>query len=476
MTEYQEMLRRVLGEELRARLEFTILPVSNVISVFVDKDCNVYAGTYRGKPAQLLRSVDGGFTWTKIFEDADATRLTAIYVTEEGYILVGTEAPARLYLSTDGGRTWVRKLDFPVGGYLRDIVEDQFGHLYASWSAPSGYRGEVYKSVDRGETWSRVWQNPAGEYAILTMYRDPFKDRTIYFHHGTETTGRVAKTEDGFETPPVDLPVLIGAFTSISSSWRMRFFCEDADHWMFRTRDDENFEGILSMNAFPYDMATPWSVAVSPLGNLYVGAFKGEKGAHVWVSPDLGDTWRVLFRLRGTLVQNFAFSPDGWVYAALTTYPKDKPVRLTDAQGLLAKWRDTPLPRGEDAWTDIPFDSAEIRDTYPHYSWWRAGYPDLPVTVCLRGYRKAVVAIHNELDQDISVQVQGCYHQHFDLPFVPAYRRKVWDIGASFTVSAGGYRYETLTDMFPYIRLRIAAAVAPTSGAVNAWVFKAGRI
>lgn len=41
-------------------------------------------------------------------------------------------------------------------------------------------------------------------------------------------------------------------------------------------------------------------------------------------------------------MQNFVFSPDGWVYAALTTRPKDKHIRLTEAQGLLVKWRGIP--------------------------------------------------------------------------------------------------------------------------------------
>ena len=470
----KEYITEVLRGELKAGLEFTVLPLANIVGLFVDKECNVYAGTHSGTPARVYKSVDGGFTWTEIFRDSDASRAMSIYVTEEGYILVGTVAPARLYVSFDGGKTWEKKLDRGKG-YLRDIVEDRDGNLYASHSGTPDNPGAIFKSTDRGKTWIKVYV-PVGEYSIEKMYYCPWRD-AIYFHHGTGTTGRIGKTTNGFETvSDLPSPPFTGSFRGITSNQKYVFFTDDAAHWMLRTEDDETAEGILTRTSFPYSMRGPWSVAVSPLGNLYVGEYggSGDGLSKVWISPDNGETWRVLFRLRGTLIHNIAFSPDGWVYCSLLSGDavKDKPIRLTEGHTLMAKWRDIPmhLLEPEQSWIDKPFDNAEIRDTDPHYGWWR-GLGDLRVISCMKGYSKATIAIHNGLDVDISVQVQGCYHRLFDDAPHP-YERYVWDIGSSFTVSAGACQYETLTDHFPYIRVRVTASAVPSSGVVDVWVFK----
>jgi len=101
----------------------------------------------------------------------------------------------------------------------------------------------------------------------------------------------------------------------------------------------------------------------------------------------------------------------------------------------------------------------KLRDTAEHYAGNEWGNIDRMV-VCTRGFGKAVVAVENTLDQDVSCQLQGSNSKAWDT---------YWDIGAPFTVSAGVNSYETLTDMFPYLRLRAVAPIAPTTGYLNAF-------
>jgi len=470
-----KIMNRVLKEvleikkELRNRFEFTILPITNVAYVFVNRNGTVYVGTHTGI-AQVWKSIDGGYTWVKIFEDPNARRVTAIYETKDGVLLVGTAWPAKLYISYNGGKTWELKLNLGPG-YLRDIIEDRAENLYASHSGTSNNPGAIFKSEDGGRTWVKVWNCPNDMYNLHKMYWDPFTD-IIYFSYGTETTGKVAKTTDSFVTV-TELPVLRGAFTSIASSFGYRFFAEDSAHMLFRTRDDKVFEGILTRTAFWYDVNGPWAVAVSPLGTLYVGAYLGDKGVHIWASPDMGDTWRVLFRVRGTLVQNFAFSPDGWVYVAITTRPKDMSIRLTEGHGCLIKFRDIPpgMIEPEPMWVDKPFDAAKIRDTEPHYGWWRSGYPDLSVIVCMRGYSEATIAIDNGLDADVVIQVQGSHQPYFDKAPHPE-ARQVWNLTSEIVVPKGKRVYVVVDIPFPYIRVMARAMTEPTTGEVHVWVFK----
>jgi len=104
---------------------------------------------------------------------------------------------------------------------------------------------------------------------------------------------------------------------------------------------------------------------------------------------------------------------------------------------------------------DRIFVALEIRDTDTH---------DSHPSDC-RAFKVKTIIVHNGLNEDVTIQVQGDRERGFSHPL---------DLGASFTVTAGTDDYQTLTDYWPYLRAQATCSTAPTSGSLDVWVEKVG--
>ena len=100
---------------------------------------------------------------------------------------------------------------------------------------------------------------------------------------------------------------------------------------------------------------------------------------------------------------------------------------------------------------DHVMDSEEIRDTAETYS----SVSDE------RGFVPKTVIVENNLDAQVSVQVQGARDSAFTI---------VHNIGSAFNVPASDKDFATLTDYFPYLRVCIIASSAPTSGDIDVYI------
>jgi len=100
-------------------------------------------------------------------------------------------------------------------------------------------------------------------------------------------------------------------------------------------------------------------------------------------------------------------------------------------------------------------EDLEIRDTSTHRS----------NIANITDYSHAVIFIHNELDQDVTVQVKGHWKE--------SYEDSV-NIDSSFTVSAGSSGYYGISvskgNWLPYIFIEVSASTAPTTGSIHAIV------
>ena len=109
-----------------------------------------------------------------------------------------------------------------------------------------------------------------------------------------------------------------------------------------------------------------------------------------------------------------------------------------------------PILQGEEqVMTDL-----EIRDTDDHYS----------SVTDNRGYIPKTIYIENTLDQDIQVCVGGSRYSDFSSG-VPT-------CGGEQTITAGETDYLTITDYFPYMKIKVSCTTAPTSGDVSVWVLR----
>ena len=126
------------------------MPVFN-LAVDPDNVNTVYAATEAG----LMKSVDGGQTWTAVIGLPGENRVRAIAVspTTPPRVLAGVDGHG-VYVSTDGGLTWqVGIAGLEANGSLHDLLVDPTNPqiVYAS-----DHSSGVYHSTDGGMTWVRI--------------------------------------------------------------------------------------------------------------------------------------------------------------------------------------------------------------------------------------------------------------------------------------------------------------------------------
>jgi photosystem II stability/assembly factor-like uncharacterized protein len=186
-----------------------------ICGLYVVNDSVVYAsGTnfpYKRYPTSVIKTTDGGKTWTAIDMSAYASNLIDIFFFDEkrGFVVGGYSdkddpdytdvIPVVLYTS-DGGQTWenrVATLDFQPGewGWKIYFVNDSVGYV----SLESFNRGAVLKTIDGGQTWTRYPINDPQGNANLEGVGFVTEDRGWVGGWGDAnfTTGYTSGTTDG---------------------------------------------------------------------------------------------------------------------------------------------------------------------------------------------------------------------------------------------------------------------------------------
>jgi photosystem II stability/assembly factor-like uncharacterized protein len=168
------------------------------------------------RPAGVIKSVDGGATWTATDMGAHATLLVDVFFRDEqrGWVVGGkadVPDPTRddvvpVVLATeDGGRTWENRLggiaaDLPKGewGWKIAFLDDEIGFV----SLENDSDGAILKTADGGRTWARKPLNDPQDNANLEGIG--FVDEKLGWTGGwgdaTFTGGFTSETRDGGET------------------------------------------------------------------------------------------------------------------------------------------------------------------------------------------------------------------------------------------------------------------------------------
>ncbi|MDE0056582.1 MAG: YCF48-related protein [Defluviicoccus sp.] len=111
-----------------------------------------------GAYGYFLATGDGGDTWTERSVGKDDFHLNALVPAGARRLYIAAEAGV-VYRSDDGGETW-RELPSPYSGsWFAGLAFGEDGLLLA------GLRGHLFRSEDGGESWARV---PTGTNATLT--------------------------------------------------------------------------------------------------------------------------------------------------------------------------------------------------------------------------------------------------------------------------------------------------------------------
>ncbi len=136
-----------------------------VFAVAENQAGHVFVGM---KDHGVLRSIDGGHTWAMLTEDvAPFTNVLSLLVDHQGRIFAGTYYATGIYRSTDNGDTWTPASNGFTGNYVYNLVEDASGRIYAAGGAG------VFRSVDGGDNWA-PWNDGFPDYpGIGALARGP---------------------------------------------------------------------------------------------------------------------------------------------------------------------------------------------------------------------------------------------------------------------------------------------------------------
>ncbi len=102
-----------------------------------------------GAYGAFLVTADGGTTWTEQPISADDFHLNAISAAADGTLYIAAEA-GHLYRSGDRGATW-RALRAPYEGSFFGCLPLSDGGVLAF-----GLRGELFRSADHGDNWTKI--------------------------------------------------------------------------------------------------------------------------------------------------------------------------------------------------------------------------------------------------------------------------------------------------------------------------------
>lgn len=161
------------------------LSPSAICGLSVVSESVVYgSGTnYPDRPPRMVKTIDGGATWTAWEMSEYATLLIDNYFIDEnrGWVVGGKADPSIpnpsrdnvipvVLYTEDGGKTWVNRVvdissSFPLGewGWKIQFLNDRVGFV----SLENFSQGAILKTTDGGQTWTRLRINDPQENTNL---------------------------------------------------------------------------------------------------------------------------------------------------------------------------------------------------------------------------------------------------------------------------------------------------------------------
>lgn len=142
----------------------------------------IYGVGLWASPAYVVKSTDGGLSWSFINMSAQATALVDVhFISADTGFVTGTAAPAGnggvILYTTDGGLSWQPK---HFTGVISDIVWKiqrlDADHWYASvYSEPMNDDTRLLRSIDGGQTWSTLVAANSYTYVEVVGFMDTLR-------------------------------------------------------------------------------------------------------------------------------------------------------------------------------------------------------------------------------------------------------------------------------------------------------------
>jgi len=243
----------------------------------------------------VVRSLDGGRTWTRVSAPT-SNNLYCINALDENVAIVGDgpdSGPARLFRTTDGGQTW--QVVSESGSFWNAIhfFDAQNGIAQSDPVSPtSGFI--LVKTTDGGATWTPIAQQVAaanGEFGLVGSFQ--FVGNVGWF--GTNQ-GRVFRSTDAGNTWSSSIAagnndwLVVVSFASTNTGVVGGYTLQNqqiANSVLRRTTDGGQTWGATTA---PSALAFLGGTGVPELGHLWLSAISAQ-GPSIFTSRDAGTTW-----------------------------------------------------------------------------------------------------------------------------------------------------------------------------------------
>jgi hypothetical protein len=268
------------------------LPTSNLgaTNIAVKNDTVAITGTYNGF---VLRTVNGGVKWDTVYsystvDTAFMDGITYVGVTRDTAIVIGDADGLGCLIarSTNGGLTWTRNLSLPTAakeayGYASYATYGQAVSVYGNTIWTTWYYGStrdplIIKSTDAGVTWTSFTCALPGGMANNYYFRS--------INMATDSIGFAVGRRVGGTTT-------------------------DFDNWVMKTTNGGTSWDTLSVQSGAHNIQKAYSAKPIPgTTNVVAVGFSTLTGAKSWWSTDNGATWTTLATPGTSNLTNSAFA------------------------------------------------------------------------------------------------------------------------------------------------------------------------
>lgn len=298
---------------------------------------------------RLIRSSDGGATWTDRSPPANTYQWTGIAIDPHDDDVVIASAwgfavhAGAVWVTTDGGATWQDRSAGLPNSMVRAVVYDGTRLLVGGGYGAAGIDLGLYASNDLGLTWTPLHDASWPVRSVTALAVDPARPQTIL---AATEAGGINRSSDGGATWTIAVP---GSYTTFPQSISFNgasAYVADAAIGALRSADagatfqpsSRGMSGALGMPSVAINPRSPHEMAVAVVG--------GSQGA-VFGSVDGGMNWAVE-NAPMTLYSKLAFAPDGRLYALNTE------VALTPSR------RGVYRRAGDGSWTHLGLEQASL--------------------------------------------------------------------------------------------------------------------
>jgi photosystem II stability/assembly factor-like uncharacterized protein len=263
-------------------------------------------GDGSGSPSVVVRTMDGGDSWSDVSGNLPAAELSCVEAVDSSRAWVGTTT-GKIFSTADGGRTWSEQSYSGVQSPFINGIRffDQFKGLALGDPAGGGAQFVLLRTADGGTSWAHIASEPIGSIGEAGYMNSFVWVDTLHGWFGS-SAGHVWRTTDGGKT-------WLNAPSGGTNSYSLSF--GDEAHGV---AIHEN--GILSRTA---DGGASWRVVSFPSSqSLDVAAFAPGTPS-VWVgattdigrSHDAGASWdlQVSYPISGRVTaMSFSDTLNGW--------------------------------------------------------------------------------------------------------------------------------------------------------------------